>query len=141
MVSSFYYSLELGLSQSVTATSAAKVGVLCAIAAYSMWGVAPLYFKQLAMIPAAEILMHRVIWSALLLFVLIFGLKQWPKVFAAVKNRKVMQVLFVAAGSSPPRPAHSTSWEWGRVGALLGGPSTGKRMLPCYTRDLHCMTH
>lgn len=96
MVSSFYYSLELGLSQSVTATSAAKVGVLCAIAAYSMWGVAPLYFKQLAMIPAAEILMHRVIWSALLLFVLIFGLKQWPKVFAAVKNRKVMQVLFVA---------------------------------------------
>jgi Predicted permeases len=39
--------------------SAAQVGVICAIAAYSMWGVAPVYFKQLMVLPAAEILMHR----------------------------------------------------------------------------------
>lgn len=74
----------------------AKVGVLCAIAAYSMWGIAPLYFKQLTIIPAAEILMHRVVWSVLLLVVFIAGLKQWPKVTSALRNRKVMQVLFVA---------------------------------------------
>lgn len=74
----------------------AKVGILCAIAAYSMWGVAPLYFKQLMIIPAAEILMHRVIWSVLLLALLIAGLKQWDKVTAALRNRKVMQILFVA---------------------------------------------
>ena len=29
-----------------------------------VWGVAPVYFKQLMVLPAAEILMHRVIWSA-----------------------------------------------------------------------------
>ncbi|MEC7283193.1 MAG: EamA family transporter, partial [Pseudomonadota bacterium] len=32
--------------------SAAQIGVICAIAAYSMWGVAPVYFKQLMVLPA-----------------------------------------------------------------------------------------
>lgn len=76
--------------------NAAQVGVICAIAAYSMWGVAPVYFKQLMVLPAAEILMHRVIWSVVLLVGLIAGLKQWPKVMAAFKNKRVMQILFVA---------------------------------------------
>ena len=74
----------------------AQVGVICAIAAYSMWGIAPVYFKQLIVLPAAEILMHRVIWSALLLIGLIAALKQWPKVIAAFNNKRVMQILFVA---------------------------------------------
>jgi len=39
--------------------SAAQIGVICAIAAYSMWGVAPDYFKQLMVFPPAEIQMHR----------------------------------------------------------------------------------
>jgi chloramphenicol-sensitive protein RarD len=77
-------------------TNAAQVGVICAIAAYSMWGVAPVYFKQLMVLPAAEILMHRVIWSVVLLVGLIAALKQWPKVLAAFKNKRVMQILFVA---------------------------------------------
>ncbi|MEL7289467.1 MAG: EamA family transporter RarD, partial [Pseudomonadota bacterium] len=76
--------------------SAAQVGVICAIAAYSMWGVAPVYFKQLMVLPAAEILMHRVIWSVVLLVGLIAALKQWPKVGAAFRNKRVMQILFVA---------------------------------------------
>lgn len=76
--------------------SAAQVGIICAIAAYTMWGIAPIYFKQLTILPAAEILMHRVIWSVLVLVGLIAGLKQWPKVAAALRNKKVMQVLFIA---------------------------------------------
>ena len=61
-----------------------------------MWGVAPVYFKQLMVLPAAEILMHRVIWSVVLLVGLIAALKQWPKVGAAFRNKRVMQILFVA---------------------------------------------
>ncbi len=47
-------------------------------------------------LPAAEILMHRVIWSVVLLVGLIAALKQWPKVGAALRNKRVMQILFVA---------------------------------------------
>ena len=86
-------SLEPALSKQA---SAAQVGVICAIAAYSMWGVAPVYFKQLMVLPAAEILMHRVIWSVVLLVGFIAALKQWPKVGAAFRNKRVMQILFVA---------------------------------------------
>ncbi len=76
--------------------NAAQVGIVCAVAAYSMWGVAPVYFKQLMVLPAAEILMHRVIWSVLLLAGLIAALKQWPKVMTAIKNKRVMQILLAA---------------------------------------------
>ena len=83
------------LSQS-SASQATKVGVICAIAAYTMWGVAPVYFKQLQVLPAMDILMHRIVWSAVLLFGLIFALKQWPKVSAALRSPTVMKVLFCA---------------------------------------------
>ena len=80
----------------VQQASAAQVGIMCAIAAYTMWGIAPIYFKQLTVLPAAEILMHRVTWSVLVLVGLIAGLKQRAKVAAALRNKKVMQVLLVA---------------------------------------------
>ena len=48
-----------------------KQGVIYALAAYVMWGFAPLYFKLLDQVPAPEILMHRIIWSFALLFLLV----------------------------------------------------------------------
>lgn len=73
-----------------------QIGVLCAIAAYTMWGIAPLYFKQLDIIPAAEVLMHRIVWSVVALTGLIAGFRQWPKVKAALRSRIVMQTLLLA---------------------------------------------
>ena len=49
-----------------------RSGVINALAAYFMWGLAPLYFKLLVDISAGEILMHRVIWSSLFLLLLVF---------------------------------------------------------------------
>ncbi|QJR82818.1 EamA family transporter RarD [Alteromonas pelagimontana] len=69
---------------------------MSAIAAYSMWGVAPIYFKQLQILPSAEVLMHRVVWSALILIGLILGFRQLPKVKAALRSPRVMQILFLA---------------------------------------------
>lgn len=40
---------------------------MAAVAAYFFWGLAPLYFKALHAVPAAEIIAHRVLWSVLLL--------------------------------------------------------------------------
>ena len=40
-------------------------GYLLGLAAYVIWGLFPLYFKQLQDIPASEIIVHRVLWSAL----------------------------------------------------------------------------
>ncbi|MBD9482902.1 EamA family transporter RarD [Pseudomonas sp. PDM14] len=40
-------------------------GYLLGIVAYVIWGLFPLYFKAIAAVPAVEIIVHRVLWSAL----------------------------------------------------------------------------
>ena len=74
----------------------ARSGVLFAVAAYAMWGFAPLYFKLLMFMPALEILMHRVVWSALVLSLLIVMLQQWPSVLRAMGSKKIMLTLLAA---------------------------------------------
>ncbi|MET1077124.1 MAG: EamA family transporter RarD [Pseudomonas sp.] len=40
-------------------------GYLLGLTAYVIWGLFPLYFKAIAAVPALEIIVHRVLWSAL----------------------------------------------------------------------------
>lgn len=40
-----------------------RVGTLAGVAAYSLWGVFPLVFHQLEGVGAGEILLHRIVWS------------------------------------------------------------------------------
>lgn len=77
-------------------SSQTRAGVLFALAAYTMWGIAPIYFKSLSNIPATEVLMHRVVWSIVVLSILILGLKHISKVQRAFRSFKVMKTLFVA---------------------------------------------
>jgi chloramphenicol-sensitive protein RarD len=46
--------------------AAAREGVAAALGAYVLWGLVPIFFKQLGSVPALEIIAHRVIWSLLL---------------------------------------------------------------------------
>ncbi|MDO7911673.1 EamA family transporter RarD [Pseudomonas monteilii] len=41
-------------------------GYLLGLAAYIIWGLFPLYFKAIQSVPAAEIIVHRVLWSAVI---------------------------------------------------------------------------
>lgn len=84
------------MSKLLESNNSTKAGMLFAIAAYSMWGVAPIYFKALMTVPAAEILMHRVIWSAVVLVILVLGLRQINKVHTALKSFKVLRTLMLA---------------------------------------------
>ncbi|MGH8460360.1 MAG: EamA family transporter RarD [Stenotrophobium sp.] len=45
-----------------------KQGVLAAAAAYFIWGLFPLYWKLLEQVPAVQIMSHRIVWCALLVF-------------------------------------------------------------------------
>ncbi len=45
----------------------ARSGLVYALSAYIFWGLAPLYFKWLEHVSAAEIIAHRIVWSLLLL--------------------------------------------------------------------------
>ena len=68
-------------------------GLATAIIAYLIWGLSPIYWKSLAAVPAFEILMHRMIWSFVFLFPLIFVTGRRADLKAAVKSPKVMLIL------------------------------------------------
>ncbi|EKM0533169.1 EamA family transporter RarD [Cronobacter turicensis] len=57
-----------------------RQGVLFALAAYFIWGIAPAYFKLIQAVPADEILTHRVIWSFFFMLALISLSRQWGSV-------------------------------------------------------------
>lgn len=78
-----------------------KQGILFAIGAYLMWGLIPLYWKQVQHVSSVEILLGRVIWSFLFtaLFVLIIGQRKQLLVDMKQLWAKQMQFwgLFVAS--------------------------------------------
>jgi chloramphenicol-sensitive protein RarD len=51
-----------------------RTGIIAGISAYVIWGLVPIFFKQIVEIPAVEIIAHRVVWAMLLMTALIgFG--------------------------------------------------------------------
>ncbi|MBL0627479.1 EamA family transporter RarD [Aeromonas jandaei] len=70
-----------------------REGIIYALSAYTLWGIAPIYFKTIAAVPAIEILTHRVIWSCALLMVLVLLGRQWHKVQAVLRRPKVLLTL------------------------------------------------
>ncbi|MGL5838916.1 MAG: EamA family transporter RarD [Sphingorhabdus sp.] len=53
-----------------------RVGLVSALAAYGAWGFMPVFFKQLAAVPALEIISHRVVWAVPLLIAILAVRKQ-----------------------------------------------------------------
>ena len=51
------------------APGSSATGILLAVSAYAIWGLTPVYWKALSDIPAAEVLVPRVFWTAALLLV------------------------------------------------------------------------
>jgi chloramphenicol-sensitive protein RarD len=82
---------------SASADAEARLGLLCGIVAYALWGLFPIYLKALAPADPAEVVAHRVLWSVPFgAFVL--GLRgQWRETFAAFKNPRILSRLAVAA--------------------------------------------
>jgi chloramphenicol-sensitive protein RarD len=73
-----------------------KAGVIFALAAYTMWGIAPMYFKLLTSVPALEIVMHRIIWSVLVLCLLLLVRKKFNQVLVAIRDPKVLTALSIS---------------------------------------------
>ena len=72
------------------------LGHLSALSAYLIWGVLPIYWKQLDHVPAREILSHRVLWGFVLL--LLFNIFSRRKdYFRLLKDRKTRQRVYITS--------------------------------------------
>lgn len=75
----------------------ARQGFTLGVAAYSLWGVLPIYFKALRSIDAADIVAHRIVWSVPVLAALLTVTGTWKEVGEALRNRRAVAMLFVTA--------------------------------------------
>lgn len=65
--------------------SAEKKGVLAAAFAYILWGLVPLYWKQLENVSSNEIITSRIVWSFVLTIIFVILIKQWKLLLVDVK--------------------------------------------------------
>jgi chloramphenicol-sensitive protein RarD len=75
----------------------ARNGFLAALLAYTLWGFMPIYFKVVAAVPALEVLAHRVLWAVPFGMLIIHGRRQWPEVRRAIRDRRTLAFLMLAA--------------------------------------------
>ena len=81
----------------ITANSEQRTGIINAVCAYLMWGLAPIYFKLIDMISPDEIMIHRVLWSSVLLFIIVIITKKWRNLVALVRQPTLVAKLTITA--------------------------------------------
>ncbi|MGM0559981.1 MAG: EamA family transporter RarD [Pseudomonadota bacterium] len=71
----------------------ATVGVLYGLAAFSFWGLGPIYFKAVGHVGTLEVMAHRVVWCVLLLALLVTLVRSWPRILSALHDRRTLLLL------------------------------------------------
>jgi len=72
-------------------------GILCAFFAYVIWGLFPLYFKQIATVPALEVIAHRTVWSLVLVLALLAVLRRWAWLRPVLRQPRVIGAFVASA--------------------------------------------
>ena len=72
-------------------------GIFYAIGAYLMWGLFPIYWKQLETINALQLIAHRMGWSFILLILFVLLTRQWKNFRAVAFNAKTIRIYLIAA--------------------------------------------
>ena len=73
------------------------LGVIYAGAAFLIWGLAAVYWKELRSVPPLEIIAHRVAWSFLFLLPMIILQREWADFIGILKNPRMVLILFLSA--------------------------------------------
>lgn len=73
--------------------SETTIGLAAGLAAFTLWGVLPLYYSRLAGVPAFEILSHRVFWSMPSLVLLAAVMAKRSEIVRLFQTPKALRVL------------------------------------------------
>ena len=72
-------------------------GILYGFSAYLMWGVLPIFWKQLQDLPAFDVAAHRIIWSFALLAVIVSFAQKWEAIRRAVRKPRTLATFAIIA--------------------------------------------
>jgi len=74
-----------------------STGALYAALAFALWGVFPLYFRQIAHVPSGEILIHRIVWSLVFVLVVLSVRRQWGWLRPVLRQPRVLAAFTASA--------------------------------------------
>lgn len=72
-------------------------GIAYATAAYTAWGLFPLYFRQLAQVSALEVIAHRTLWSMLFVALVLLARRQWAWLAPLLRQPRLLAVSALSA--------------------------------------------
>jgi chloramphenicol-sensitive protein RarD len=72
--------------------------LVAGIAAFTTWGLIPIYWKLLQAVPATEILAHRFVWTTIFLSIVLTWQQRWTEVQENVRSRSA-RIYCLAGGS------------------------------------------
>ena len=79
------------------ADSAVRIGLICGVLAYGMWGLLPIYLKQLTVVDPLEIVGHRILWSVPFGALILSFRHQWRETLKAFASPRVLMLLGFSA--------------------------------------------
>jgi chloramphenicol-sensitive protein RarD len=68
----------------------ARRGILYGVLAYGLWGIVPVFWKQLHGLGALELLCHRIVWGLVTLLLLTVAMGRGGEVRRALRDRRVV---------------------------------------------------
>lgn len=74
-----------------------NTGIVYAALAYLSWGLFPLYFRQVADVPALEVVLHRTLWSLVFVLALLAVRRQWAWMREALRQPRVLGAFALSA--------------------------------------------
>ncbi|APM40040.1 EamA family transporter RarD [Clostridium kluyveri] len=73
------------------------IGVIYAAAAYTLWGILPVYWKMIDSVFSMEILANRIVWALVFMILIITVTKKWDELKRIVKYKGQMLYIFIAS--------------------------------------------
>lgn len=72
-------------------------GVLAGVGAYLIWGFFPIYLKALHIVPALQIMLHRVVWAFVFVLLIVLLRGRWTRISALLRNPRVILIYTLTA--------------------------------------------
>jgi len=69
------------------------IGFQSAVLAFVMWGALPIYWKFLHDVPAEEILAHRIIWSVVFVYLILFFQRRTHELWSALRDKRTVLLM------------------------------------------------
>lgn len=73
------------------------VGIIYAVAAYTLWGILPAYWKQIDRVFSMEILANRIVWALVFMLIIITITKKWGELKHIARYKGQMLYIFMAS--------------------------------------------